>query len=64
MTSFECSVCKAVIPPNVSCCENCETGFAIANERWSQRYELELDQQAKDDYQEYVTAMSYVGEKL
>ena len=55
---LECVVCHAVIPPDAKCCEHCETGFAIANEKWSQRYEMERDRQSSDDFKDYVRSMN------
>jgi len=64
MSELECKVCHAVIPPDAKYCENCEVGFAVANEKYSERYSEKLQQQSLDDYQDYTDAMNYLGEKL
>lgn len=64
MTDYECKICHNVIPPEAKFCEHCETGFAVANEKWDQRYERELDRQSDESMRDLVNAMNYMGEKL
>lgn len=64
MTDYECKVCRNVIPPEAKCCEFCEVGFVIANEKMDMKYEIERDRQDSDDMQDLIQSMNYLGEKL
>lgn len=65
MTDYECKICRNVIPPDAKFCEHCETGFTVANEKWNQRYEMELDRQHDDSMRDLIDSENrYLGEKL
>lgn len=65
MNSYECKVCHNVIPPEASFCEFCETGFAVANEKWVDRAKDNFEKTERDDYlEQHRDEDSYIGEKL
>jgi len=63
MTDYECKICHAVIPLEAKFCEHCETGFAIANEKWDERAKENYLKTEQDDFQA-LQPEDYIGEKI